>query len=87
MVVLSKLVSGIYLYRNTFFLFETDVFNKLGEIRMVKPLAEFVASLHKNRVDDRNLQGQCQSSIRGDIIKILVDFYEEGQYGLDIYTR
>ncbi|VDK79249.1 unnamed protein product [Gongylonema pulchrum] len=55
--------------------------------RMVKPLAEFVASLHKNRVDDRNLQGHCQTLINGDTVKILVDFYEEGQYGLDIYTR
>ncbi|EJW83864.1 hypothetical protein WUBG_05228 [Wuchereria bancrofti] len=54
---------------------------------MVKPLAEFVASLHKNRVDDRNLQGHCQTLIRGDIVRIQVDFYEDGQYGLDIYTR
>lgn len=56
-------------------------------LRMVKPMAEFVASLHKNRVDDRNLQGHCQALIRGDIVRIQVDFHEDGQYGLDIYTR
>ncbi|VDM40531.1 unnamed protein product [Toxocara canis] len=57
------------------------------KFRMVKPLAEFVASLHKNRTDDRALQRCCQTSIRGDTVSIRIDFYEEGQYGLDIYTR
>ncbi|MCP9261193.1 hypothetical protein DINM_004580 [Dirofilaria immitis] len=55
--------------------------------RMVKPLAEFVASLHMNQVDDSNLQGHYQTIIRGNIVKIQLDFYEDGQYGLDIYTR
>lgn len=55
---------------------------------MTKPLAEFVATLHKNHVEDRDLHGQCQAAvIRGDTVRILIDFYEDGQYGLDIYTR
>lgn len=54
---------------------------------MMKPLAEFVASLHKNRMDDRNLQGHCHALIHDDTVRIQVDFYEDGQYGLDIYTR
>lgn len=54
---------------------------------MVKPLVEFVASLHKNRTDDRTLQRCCQASIRGDVVSIRIEFNEEGQYGLDIYTR
>uniref|UniRef100_A0A0M3HRE6 Uncharacterized protein n=1 Tax=Ascaris lumbricoides TaxID=6252 RepID=A0A0M3HRE6_ASCLU len=53
---------------------------------MVKPLVEFVASLHKNRTDDRTLQRCCQASIRGDVVSIRIEFNEEGQYGLDIYT-
>ncbi|VDK64948.1 unnamed protein product [Onchocerca ochengi] len=55
--------------------------------RMMKPLAEFVASLHMNQIDDRNLQSHCQTLIQGDIVRIQIDFYEDGQYGLDIYTR
>uniref|UniRef100_F1KWC6 Kyphoscoliosis peptidase n=2 Tax=Ascaris TaxID=6251 RepID=F1KWC6_ASCSU len=57
------------------------------KFRMVKPLVEFVASLHKNRTDDRTLQRCCQASIRGDVVSIRIEFNEEGQYGLDIYTR
>lgn len=56
--------------------------------RMSKPLAEFVASLHNNRVEDtRRLQKLVGHTVRGDTVTIRVSFPEEGQYGLDIYTR
>uniref|UniRef100_A0A1I7ZV80 LIM zinc-binding domain-containing protein n=1 Tax=Steinernema glaseri TaxID=37863 RepID=A0A1I7ZV80_9BILA len=55
--------------------------------RMLKPLAEFVASLHKNRTDDRYLQRCCHTESRGDEVVIRIEFPDEGQYGLDIYTR
>ncbi|GMS83183.1 hypothetical protein PENTCL1PPCAC_5358, partial [Pristionchus entomophagus] len=55
--------------------------------RMSKPLSEFVASLHRNRTDDRSLQHCCIAAIRGDSVIIQIDFPDEGQYGLDIYTR
>ncbi|VDD88292.1 unnamed protein product [Enterobius vermicularis] len=57
------------------------------KFRMSKPLAEFVASLHRNNVSERMLQRYCQASIRGDLVSIRIEFPEEGQYGLDIYTR
>ncbi|MFH4975530.1 hypothetical protein AB6A40_002239 [Gnathostoma spinigerum] len=57
------------------------------KFRMVKPLAEFVVSLHNNRIDDRDLQRCCRTHIRADIVLIVLDFFEDGQYGLDIYTR
>lgn len=54
---------------------------------MLKPLAEFVATLHKNRMENRHLQRCCQTSIQGDEVVINLEFPDEGQYGLDIYTR
>ena len=55
--------------------------------RMLKPLVDFVASLHKNRTDDRYLHKCCHATIRGDEVIIKIEFPDEGQYGLDIYTR
>ncbi|VDN59128.1 unnamed protein product [Dracunculus medinensis] len=55
--------------------------------KMTKALVEFVVSLHKNRKDDKHLQKYCHTSIRGDIVTIQIDFQDDGQYGLDIYTR
>lgn len=54
---------------------------------MLKPLAEFVSTLHKNRTDDRHLQRWCNTSIRDDVVIINLEFPDEGQYGIDIYTR
>ncbi|CAP21924.1 Protein CBR-LTD-1 [Caenorhabditis briggsae] len=55
--------------------------------RMTRPLSEFVASLHRNRTDDRALQQCTRSMLKGDMVYIQIDFPGEGQYGLDIYTR
>ncbi|KAI1720045.1 hillarin [Ditylenchus destructor] len=57
------------------------------KFKMLKPMAEFVACLHKNGTDDRNLQMCCHTSIRGDEVTINLEFPDEAQYGLDIYTR
>ncbi|CAD6192087.1 unnamed protein product [Caenorhabditis auriculariae] len=55
--------------------------------RMTRPLSEFVASLHRNRTEDRALQNCTRTTLRGDVVSIQIEFPEEGQYGLDIYTR
>lgn len=55
--------------------------------RMTRPLAEFVASLHKNNTDDRKLQKYVSHTIRADQIIFRISFPDEGQYGLDLYTR
>ncbi|CAI4221763.1 unnamed protein product [Auanema sp. JU1783] len=55
--------------------------------RMTRPLTEFVAALHRNRTEDRSLQNCTKSVIKGDQVSIYIDFPEDGQYGLDIYTR
>ncbi|PAV63800.1 hypothetical protein WR25_26309 [Diploscapter pachys] len=55
--------------------------------KMTKPLSEFVASLHRNRTEDRILQSCSKTVMRGDTVHIYIDFPEEGQYGVDIYTR
>ncbi|VDM53344.1 unnamed protein product [Angiostrongylus costaricensis] len=57
------------------------------KFRMTKRLCEVVAALHRNRTDDRVLQDCCRTHFKDDQISIQIDFPEEGQYGLDIYTR
>ena len=53
---------------------------------MLKPLSEFVVALHKNRVDSRRLQRCCRVEMKGDEVVVNLEFPDEGQYGLDIYT-
>lgn len=54
----------------------------------MKPLSELVANLHRNGMDTRHLQKCVQCSVEhGDEVVIRLEFPDEGQYGLDIYTR
>ncbi|XP_046388958.1 hillarin [Ischnura elegans] len=71
--------------------------------RMRRPLAAFVAALHKNGADERKLSRYVSHTVEpfsgenggdngetdfiGDVVTFHVTFPEEGQYGLDIYTR
>ncbi|XP_071445248.1 hillarin [Hetaerina americana] len=73
--------------------------------RMKRPLAAFVAALHKNGADERKLSRYVSHTVEqsstsedphhhngdteiiGDTVTFHVTFPEEGQYGLDIYTR
>lgn len=57
------------------------------QFRMTRPLLDFMASLHKNNHDERQLSKSIKIFIDGDIVSITVSHLEEGQYGLDIYTR
>ena len=54
---------------------------------MGKPLSEFVASLHRNGMDTKNLQKCVQCHVEDDEVMISLEFPDEGQYGLDLYTR
>ena len=55
--------------------------------RMQRPLTDFLASLHKNGLEDKRLSKHVQHMVQGDLVSIHVIFPEDGQYGLDIYTR
>jgi hypothetical protein len=57
------------------------------QFRMTRPLMDFMASLHKNGYDERQLSKLIKIFIDGDIVFIAIKFHEDGQYGLDIYTR
>lgn len=57
------------------------------QFRMTRPLLDFMASLHKNGYDERILSRSIKIFIDGDIVIVTVKFPDEGQYGLDIYTR
>jgi hypothetical protein len=54
---------------------------------MLKPLVEFVAALHKNNVNDKHLQHCVKTIVRGEDVIISLELPDEGQYGLDLYTR
>lgn len=55
--------------------------------RMTKPLSDFVATLHRNGIDDRRLQRCAETSVRDDLVIVNLELPDEGQFGLDIYTR
>ncbi|CAH2235340.1 jg5909 [Pararge aegeria aegeria] len=57
------------------------------QFRMSRPLADFMATLHKNGVDEKRLSKYVQQNVSDDIVNFYITFPEEGQYGLDIYTR
>lgn len=57
------------------------------QFRVTRPLLDFMASLHKNQCDERHLSRSIRIYVEGDVVCISVRFPEDGQYGLDIYTR
>lgn len=57
------------------------------QFRMTRPLSDFMGSLHKNGYDERQLSKAIKIFIDGDIVIVKIKFFEDGQYGLDIYTR
>lgn len=57
------------------------------QFRMTRPLLDFMASLHKNGYDERQLSKSIKIFVDGDIVLVTVKFFDDGQYGLDIYTR
>lgn len=59
------------------------------QFRMSRPLTDFMASLHKNGVDERRMTRYVSVSIddNDDLVSFRIRFPDDGQYGLDIYTR
>lgn len=54
---------------------------------MMKPLSEFVANLHRNGMESKHLQKCVHCSVEDEEVIIGLEFPDEGQYGLDLYTR
>ena len=47
-----------------------------------------MATLHKNGVEEKRLSKYIGHTVTDDdIVTFMITFPEEGQYGLDIYTR
>ncbi|XP_044740182.1 hillarin isoform X2 [Chrysoperla carnea] len=57
------------------------------QFRMSRQLTDFMATLHKNGVEEKRLSKFVTHVISDDIVTFAITFPEEGQYGLDIYTR
>ncbi|BES89914.1 Kyphoscoliosis peptidase [Nesidiocoris tenuis] len=55
---------------------------------MSRQLTDFMATLHKNGIEEKRLSKYVSHLISGDdSVTFTLTFPEEGQYGLDIYTR
>ncbi|CAG9863840.1 unnamed protein product [Phyllotreta striolata] len=57
------------------------------QFRMSKLLTDFMATLHKNGVEEKRLSKFVSHSVSDDVVTFNISFPEEGQYGLDVYTR
>ncbi|XP_015782055.1 hillarin [Tetranychus urticae] len=57
------------------------------QFRMSRPLTDFMASLHKNGVEEKKLLKYVSTFVQDDIVTFFCKFPDDGQYGLDIYTR
>lgn len=58
------------------------------QFRMSRPLTDFMATLHKNGIEEKKLSKYvAHANTSDDIATFVITFPEEGQYGLDIYTR
>jgi len=57
------------------------------QFQMSRPLTDFMATLHKNGLEEKKLSKFVSQKTVGDIVTLSVTFPEEGQYGMDVYTR
>lgn len=57
------------------------------QFKMSRQLTDFMATLHKNGVEEKRLNKFVTHNISDDVVTFNISFPEEGQYGLDIYTR
>ena len=57
--------------------------------RMTRPLTDFMATLHKNGVEEKKLSKYITQKVTSEdqVVVLSVSFPEEGQYGMDVYTR
>lgn len=49
------------------------------QFRMSRPLADFMATLHKNGVDEKRLSKFVQQNVADDIVSFYITFPEEGE--------
>ncbi|KAH9366342.1 hypothetical protein HPB48_006206 [Haemaphysalis longicornis] len=55
--------------------------------RMKRPLTDFMATLHKNGVEEKKLSKFVSHTVHDDLVTFFLAFPDDGQYGMDIYTR
>ncbi|XP_055379463.1 hillarin isoform X2 [Condylostylus longicornis] len=57
------------------------------QFRMSRLLTDFMATLHKNGIEEKKLSKYVTHNVSDEVVTFTINFPEEGQYGLDIYTR
>lgn len=54
---------------------------------MTRPLTDFMATLHRNGYEEKRLNKYVSHRVEDDTVTFSLTFPEEGQFGMDIYTR
>lgn len=57
------------------------------KFKMLKPLVEFVAALHKNNMSDKHLQQCVRTKVHGEDVTIQLELPDEGKYLYRIYCQ
>lgn len=57
------------------------------QFHMTRLLTDFMATLHKNGSEEKRLSKYVSHRVTDDVVTFTLTFPEEGQYGMDIYTR
>lgn len=57
------------------------------QFRMSRPLTDFMATLHRNNVEEKKLSKYISHNVDDEIVTFYLNFPEDGQYGMDVYTR
>lgn len=57
------------------------------QFRMSRPLADFMATLHKNGVEEKRLSKYVQQNVSDDIVTFYITFPEEGKECCETFAR
>lgn len=57
------------------------------EFEMTNPVLDFIVKLYKNKVKTESMAKSAKYRIRGQYVMFDIKVPQDGQYGLDIYTR
>ena len=63
------------------------MFFSIKQFRMTRPLTDFMATLHRNGCEEKKLSKHVTQRVIDGVVTFTLNFPEEGQYGMDIYTR
>jgi len=57
------------------------------KFRMSRPLTDFMATLHRNGFEEKRLNKYVSHRVSDGVVTFTLTFPEDGQFGMDVYTR